>query len=101
LKVSPIPTEHVAPWPRERIASLDAGHRNADPADHVLADFLTEQQLAEQLGLTPRTLWRWRRERRGPDYTLAGRRIVYSRESVRRWLLQRERRMVREGRSRA
>jgi hypothetical protein len=69
--------------------------------DHVLADFLTQQELCQQLGLTItgsgglRTLWRWRRERRGPDYTMVGGRIMYHRDAVRRWLAGQEKKMVR------
>jgi hypothetical protein len=74
--------------------------------DHVLADFLTQEELCKQLGLTItgsgglRTLWRWRRSRTGPDPTWIGGRIVYSKDAVRRWLAGQEKKMVR-ARSRA
>ena len=59
------------------------GHYEAAP---VLADHLTPQQLAEQLGKSPRTLARWRRLKEGPPVTFVGRNPHYRRDAVRQWL---------------
>jgi hypothetical protein len=56
----------------------------------ILKDYVTESELAEQLKMTPRTLQRWRRARKGPPATKAGRRPLHSIESVRAWLARGE-----------
>jgi hypothetical protein len=61
----------------------------------VLADFYTEAELAAELGIVRRTLYRWRRMRTGPDVTMVGERVMYRRDSVKRWLLSQEQKMVR------
>jgi hypothetical protein len=52
----------------------------------VLAGYLTEKQLAAELGLTERTLARWRERRIGPPVTMVGRVPQYSIEAARAWL---------------
>ena len=62
----------------------------------ILDEYLTEDELVKALRLkSRRTVQRWRADREGPDWTPIGRRIFYSKQSVRRWLEQREHRMVR------
>ena len=61
----------------------------------VLADYLTEHDLADQLGLTVRTLQRWRSLRCGPAWTKAMRRPMYSRAAVRKWLQGQEQQPIR------
>ena len=56
----------------------------------LLAGYLTEHQLAEQLGETVRTQQRRRAERTGPAFTIIGRRVFYRREAVETWLRTRE-----------
>jgi excisionase family DNA binding protein len=71
----------------------EIGHR----ADAGLLDgYLTEAQVAAQLGVTARTIWRWRKERRGPPVTLFGRRVLFHIDSVRAWLKRREQAMPRD-----
>jgi hypothetical protein len=67
----------------------------------LLADYLEEQPLAQEIGVTVRTLRRWRRERKGPPITHIGRKVVYSLEGLRRWLAANEREMPRAKRPRA
>jgi predicted DNA-binding transcriptional regulator AlpA len=50
------------------------------------SEFLSDQQLAEMLGVTTRTTLRWRRDGAGPKYVRAGpRRILYRRVDVLAW----------------
>lgn len=57
----------------------------------VLDGFLTEAELAKELGISTRTLIRWRRLREGPPITRLGRRILYHRQAVAKWLAGRQR----------
>jgi Helix-turn-helix domain len=64
----------------------------------LLAAFLSEDDLAAEIGVTVRTLRRWRKKREGPDITEIGRRRMYAIAAVRRWLASREQPMVRASR---
>jgi hypothetical protein len=55
-------------------------------SDIQLADFFTEETLAEQLGRHERTVARWRLARKGPRYTMAGRLVLYGKDDVADWL---------------
>ncbi len=57
----------------------------------LLEDYLTPDQLAEELGKSVRTIARWDRLRIGPPKTLVGKRPFYRRDAVRQWLLRKER----------
>ena len=59
-------------------------------------DYLTDSETAAELRLTTRTLARWRAERRGPAWLRVGRRVMYRRASIERWLLNREQVPVRD-----
>jgi hypothetical protein len=52
----------------------------------VLEGYMTEAQLAEQLGRSVRTLARWRSLDEGPPVTRIGREILYRKSSVAAWL---------------
>jgi hypothetical protein len=56
----------------------------------ILAEFLTREELAAELGRNPRTLDRWDVLGVGPPRTLVGRKILYRRASVHAWLRRRE-----------
>lgn len=56
----------------------------------VAAEYLSSEDLACDLGVTLRTLIRWRDKRTGPPTTPIGRRVFYRRDSVRAWLLENE-----------
>ena len=56
----------------------------------LLDDYLTPDQLAEELDKSPRTIARWDSLRIGPPKTMVGKRPLYRREGVRDWLLRKE-----------
>jgi|SRR5215471_4158954 len=82
------------------------GGDDDDDARGLLAAYFTEDQLAKELKVTPRTLWRWRRQRTGPPCTRLGGgehgfgKVLYLKESVRKWLAGREQPMPRSNRRR-
>lgn len=47
--------------------------------------YMPQAQAATFLGLSPRTLERFRLEGRGPAFLKLGRRVVYSREDIVKW----------------
>ena len=52
----------------------------------LLDGYLTPAQLAEQLGVSLRTLSRWHAQRIGPRRVTNGRLILYRTDAVREWL---------------
>jgi hypothetical protein len=53
-------------------------------------EFLSDQQLADMLGVTTRTTLRWRRDGVGPMYIRAGlRHVLYRRADVLAWAASR------------
>lgn len=47
---------------------------------------LTEAKAAEALGLSPRTLQRWRVEGRGPAFLKLGKRVAYTDADLRKYV---------------
>jgi transcriptional regulator with XRE-family HTH domain len=63
----------------------------------ILENYLSEKELADALGVTRRTVQRWRLDLgEGPPITRIGARIYFRAEAVRDWLLRHERRQPRE-----
>jgi len=58
--------------------------------ENLLADFLTQDEAAAELKVCERTLDRWRKLDEGPPITKLGRRILYRRSSVQKWLTAQE-----------
>jgi predicted DNA-binding transcriptional regulator AlpA len=57
----------------------------------ILSDeYATIEDLCAALGVTRRTLDRWHAMRAGPPRTVIGRTILYRRQAIKRWLLDRE-----------
>jgi hypothetical protein len=87
--------EGLTPAQRQELAKAAASAAGLDlPVPNgagVLADYYTEQQLAAQLGISQRTLKRWRRARDGPPYLVISRQIYFRRGAVEGWLRSRER----------
>ena len=56
----------------------------------ILSEFLTTEELAAELRRNPRTLDRWEALGMGPPRTHVGRRVLYRRASVQKWLAAQE-----------
>jgi excisionase family DNA binding protein len=63
----------------------------AGASPRLLSDYLTAEQLAEELRISSRTLARWRALDEAPPAVRVGRRILYRRSTVAAWLAHRER----------
>jgi transcriptional regulator with XRE-family HTH domain len=56
----------------------------------LLEDFYTQPALAGELGVNKRTLQRWEQKRIAPPHIQIGRMRLYSKATVRTWLLANE-----------
>lgn len=63
----------------------------------MTSPLLTSQAAAEYLHHAPRTLIRWRNERRGPTYIRVGKKVLYSKSDLDKWLESNRVEMVRGG----
>jgi hypothetical protein len=63
----------------------DSEHKTPD-TDHVLAGYMTAEELAGELGMAVITLAIWRMRQKGPPYVAVGRKILYSRTTVKEWI---------------
>jgi hypothetical protein len=54
--------------------------------DHVLAGYMTPEELAAELDMAVISLASWRVRQKGPPYITVGRRILYSRTTVKAWI---------------
>lgn len=57
---------------------------------NLLADWISREQLAAELGLTRDTLARWEARQLGPPCTRIGRKVFYRRASVEAWISAQE-----------
>ena len=57
---------------------------------NLLADWISREQLAGELGLTSDTLARWESRRVGPPCTRIGRKALYRRAAVQDWIRAQE-----------
>jgi hypothetical protein len=62
----------------------------------ILGDFLTEKELAIEIGRSVRHIKRWRTQGLGPPFCRIGRTPVYRVEAVRDWIRSHEKQMPRE-----
>ena len=53
---------------------------------NLLADWISREQLAGELGLARDTLARWEARQLGPPCTRIGRKVLYRRTSVESWI---------------
>jgi hypothetical protein len=56
----------------------------------ILSEFLTKEELAAELRRNVRTLDRWAALGMGPPRTRIGRKVLYRRTSVQKWLAAQE-----------
>ncbi len=56
----------------------------------VLENYLDQHELAAQLKVNVRTIYRWLQRGDAPPHSRLGRRYLFSRESMRDWLQARE-----------
>jgi transcriptional regulator with XRE-family HTH domain len=56
----------------------------------LLADWISREQLAGELGITADTLARWEARRQGPPCTRIGRKSLYRRIAVQDWIRAQE-----------
>jgi hypothetical protein len=56
----------------------------------VLSGYIDERELADQLHRDVRTIRTWRKQGKGPAYTMIGRSPYYRLEAVGQWLRERE-----------
>jgi predicted site-specific integrase-resolvase len=68
----------------------DAMARNAK----LLAEYFDEDELAEEVDHSVRTLRGWRREGKGPPFVRIGRRALYRKNGVLEWLRSKEKEAV-------
>ncbi|MGZ3349133.1 MAG: hypothetical protein ACXU89_09335 [Xanthobacteraceae bacterium] len=73
----------------------------SDSKPAFLADYNTEEEHAAQLGICAKTLRNWRRDRKGPPFTVVAERIYYYRPSTEKWLRELERSPARSTKSNA
>lgn len=83
----PIPHQDLA----QEINTPISGSQDKPITRLVLEGFLRREELAEQFGLSPRTIDRWEALRKGPPRVSIGRTILYNIQSVREWLVSQER----------
>lgn len=57
----------------------------------ILKDYVSREQLAANIGKSPKTLVRWELDGRGPPVTRIGRDVLYYIPSVQKWLRSQER----------
>jgi hypothetical protein len=54
--------------------------------DHVLTGYMTAEELAGELDMAVITLALWRMRQKGPPNVALGRKILYSRTTVKDWI---------------
>lgn len=57
----------------------------------LLRDAYTDRALAKELRVSLKTLANWRSRKQGPAFLKIGRRILYTRDAVRVWLIAQRR----------
>ncbi len=68
----------------------DAGVAQAAGEAGLLSEYLSRDETAKQLGVSPDTLTRWLTQRIGPASVRIGRKRYYHRDAIRRWIKSRE-----------
>ena len=97
----PAPTEQATQDPDDSstLGPRDGGSSRGDHHGCVLDGYISDEELADDIKVSRRTLGRWDAQRTGPPRVLIGRKPYYSVESVREWIAAQERRPLRRRRS--
>ncbi|CAA7622143.1 conserved hypothetical protein [Candidatus Terasakiella magnetica] len=67
------------------------------PAEtNIFLGYIDEDEYCRQRGISVRTAQRDRQLRQSPPYTVVGQRVMYRIDSIRTWLLERERQVERK-----
>lgn len=77
------------------LKSPDPGELRAPPPEGVLAAYVSRDNLARELNVSPRTVTRWTYQVDGIPHLTIGLRTLYRRESVLQWLADREKKSSR------
>ena len=56
----------------------------------IFDDYYDRGEAAAELDVSPRTLDRWHRYREGPPRTVVGRKVLYHKQSLRKWVRSHE-----------
>lgn len=64
--------------------------KKKSPEPVKLHRYISVGQLAELLGMSPRTIYNWNSAQTGPPYTYIGGRVRYTEEAVASWLAAQE-----------
>lgn len=68
----------------------DTANALADRPLNLVADWISRDQLAGELGIASDTLARWEARQFGPPCTRIGRKVLYRRASVQDWIRAQE-----------
>ncbi|WP_096701471.1 hypothetical protein [Magnetospirillum sp. 15-1] len=63
---------------------------------NIFLGYIDEAEYCRQRGISLRTAQRDRQLRQSPPYTVVGQRVMYRIDSIRTWLLERERQVERK-----
>ncbi len=69
---------------------MGSSRANGGDQSPLAGAYVTPDVLAEQLGISMRTLYRWHAERRGPPRVKLGNMILYRVTAVHEWLAEHE-----------
>lgn len=82
----------------EVIESVSGETADRGPRSGILEGYLSDGELAAELGTTVATLRRYRRLGTGPAFTKVGRDVIYRISAVRAWLAGKEQKTQRRQR---
>lgn len=59
---------------------------SSTPVEGILAGYISQVELAKELGIARKTLDRWRLEGHGPQRAKIGKKVFYKKSAVEAWL---------------
>ena len=87
----PTPTKALLPAHEPTLVTLPAviGPQAVSTRDEIIIDgrrLISDRRVAAMLGVSKRTLQRWRQENKGPPRRKIGRRIFYDEDKLKTWI---------------